>query len=73
MKRSFQTVHVLHRVDSLTWSWDHPTCSGDMPGVRSGHGAVKVDDHTILIHGGWDPQGEIEEPYSDAYVLDIGM
>lgn len=45
---------------------------GKAPCARTGHSATAVDDHTILIYGGWDPQitdGDVI-PFDDAYLLD---
>ncbi|CAN0484570.1 unnamed protein product, partial [Laminaria digitata] len=41
------------------WVWRCPEVVGAAPPSRTGHSAVLLPDgHTIVVHGGWDPEDE---------------
>lgn len=41
------------------WEWFHPEVVGPAPAPRTGHAACLLGDgKTILVQGGWDPQGD---------------
>lgn len=77
-ERSFGDVHVLDAggagAGAGKWSWSAPVVVGDAPGPRTGHCAVPLDEHRVLVHGGWDPNCEDEDGetrrFADAFVLD---
>lgn len=43
---------------------------GEVPAPRHSHGAVALDDHRILVFGGWDACAEPPCHFGDAAVLD---
>ncbi|TYZ64146.1 hypothetical protein PybrP1_004439 [[Pythium] brassicae (nom. inval.)] len=74
-KKSFNSVHVLQKKAGGagdTWSWFHPCVVGTPPQARTGHSATLVDDSSILVFGGWDPQSEdpaATKVFDDAFLL----
>jgi Galactose oxidase, central domain len=72
--RSFDTVHVLEKVEGAqnTWRWFHPSVSGSPPKARTGHSATLLKDQkTICIYGGWDPSDDSEDNiFQDCFLLD---
>ncbi|KAF0692444.1 Aste57867_16473 [Aphanomyces stellatus] len=71
-KKSYDSVHVLERKsDKDAWSWFNPCVVGNGPSPRTGASAVPLDDRTIVIYGGWDPQNPNKvQLYGDVYTLD---
>ncbi|CAM9299880.1 unnamed protein product, partial [Ectocarpus sp. 13 AM-2016] len=76
---SFDKVHVLDTSKSR-WVWSTPEVVGVAPPPRTGHSAVLLPDgHTIVIHGGWDPEDEggavclRVKNFGDAYLLDTNL
>lgn len=58
---------------TTSWSWFHPCVVGDPPRARTGHTATLVDEHKVLVVGGWDPQsdaGGATVVFNDAFLLD---
>ncbi|OQS02119.1 Rab9 effector protein, partial [Thraustotheca clavata] len=74
-KRSFDDVHVLERREADgAWFWFHPTTTGSGPTPRTGQSAVALDDNTIVIYGGWDPQWDAPQNtklFGDVFALNI--
>lgn len=51
--RTFKRPSVL---DLGAMAWHHPEAKGTPPAPRTGHAAVCLDGHRVLIHGGWEVQ-----------------
>lgn len=87
--KCFDSVHVLEKstvcneedgMTTMHWRWSHPTATGKIPTARTGHSAtVLADSKTVMIYGGWDPNGDDEEAmnesdeetmFDDYYLLD---
>ncbi|CAK5198632.1 unnamed protein product [Aphanomyces euteiches] len=70
-KKSYDSVHVLQRQKDDTWSWFNPCVVGNGPNARTGQAAIAMNDRTIIIHGGWDPQSGDKIPlFGDVFTLD---
>ncbi|KAH9112618.1 hypothetical protein AeMF1_013058 [Aphanomyces euteiches] len=70
-KKSYDSVHVLQRQKDDTWSWFNPCVVGNGPNARTGQAAIAMNDRTIIIHGGWDPQsGDKIALFGDVFTLD---
>ena len=49
--QAFDSVHLL---DLASMSWSRPGTRGTAPMPRTGHTAVCLDGHRVLVYGGWD-------------------
>ena len=73
--QSFNSVHVLEKLEDNTWQWKNIQVLGYMPNPRTGHSATLLSDgKTICIYGGWDPNSdEVDDDdniFNEYYLLD---